>query len=65
MPNITIDGPKIDDIEIKRNLVKEVTEAAEKAYSLPKEAIVVLIKENPPDNVGVGGQLISDKYGKG
>ena len=61
MPNITIEGPKIKDIEIKRSLVKEVTDAAVKAYGLPKEIIVVLIKENSPDNVGVGGQLISDK----
>jgi len=61
MPNITIEGPKIKGIEIKRSLVKEVTDAAVKAYGLPKEIIVVLIKENSPDNVGVGGQLISDK----
>jgi len=32
MPTITIEGPKIDDMEIKRNLVKELTEAAVKAY---------------------------------
>ncbi len=31
MPTITIDGPKIDDIEVKRNLVKDLTEAAAKA----------------------------------
>ena len=61
MPNITIEGPKIKDIEVKRNLVKELTDAAEKAYALPGQVIVVLIKENLPDNVGVGGQLISDR----
>jgi len=27
-PTITIEGPKIDDMEIKENLVKELTEAA-------------------------------------
>jgi len=61
MPNITIEGPKIKDIEIKRSLVKELTDAAVKAYELPVQSIVVLIKENPPDNVGVGGELISDR----
>lgn len=61
MPNITVEGPKIKDIEIKRSLVKELTDAAVKIYELPAQAIVVLIKENLPDNVGVGGQLISDK----
>jgi 4-oxalocrotonate tautomerase len=61
MPTITIEGPKIDDIEIKRNLVKELTEAAVKAYGFPIEVFVVYIKENPIENVGVGGKLISDQ----
>ena len=61
MPNITIEGPRIKDIEIKRTLVKKLTDAATKAYGLPEETVVVLIKENQPENVGVGGQLIADK----
>ncbi len=61
MPNITIEGPRIKDIEIKRALVKKLTDAATKAYGLPAETIVVLIKENQPENVGVGGRLIYDK----
>ena len=55
-----IDGPKID-VEIKRTLVKEITDALEKAYKLPREAYVVLIKENKAENVGVGGILILDR----
>ncbi|GEM_PF-296026 len=61
MPLITIDGPQINDTEIKRKLVKEMTEAAVEAYKLPVESIVVLIKETLPENVSVGGQLISDR----
>ena len=61
MPGITIEGPKINDIMLKRNLVKELTDAAINAYGLPKEIIHVLIKENLPENVGVAGQLLSDK----
>lgn len=61
MPSITIEGPKINDIEKKRGLVKELTDAAVKAYGLPAQVIVVLIKENLPDNVSVGGQLICDR----
>jgi len=64
MPTITIEGPKIDDIEIKRNLVKELTEAAVKAYGFPREVFVVYIKENILENVGVGGKLISDQRGR-
>ncbi len=64
MPSVVINGPKIDDIEIKRELVKDITDALEKAYKLQREAYTVLIKENPPENVGSGGILIVDKYKK-
>lgn len=61
MPNVTVDGPRIEDIELKRILVKEITDALEKAYKLPRDVYVVLIKENKPENVGVGGTLIVDR----
>jgi len=61
MPVINVEGPKIKDIGIKRTLVKEFTASAAKAYGLPEEAIVVLIKENVPENVGVGGRLIAER----
>ena len=61
MPNINIDGPIIKDIDKKKILVREMTDAAVKAYGLPRETIVVLIKENPPENVGVGGQLLIER----
>ena len=62
MPDVTIEGPKIEEMEIKRELVKEITDALEKAYKIPREAYVVVIKENSPENVGVGGKLIIDRY---
>ena len=61
MPSVTIEGPKIQDVNAKRKLVKELTDALVHAYSLPREVMIVLIKENPPDNVGVGGELIIDR----
>jgi len=61
MPSATIEGPKIEDVEIKRVLVKEITDALEKAYKIPRQVYVVLIKENPPENVGSGGWLILDR----
>ena len=64
MPNVVIDGPKIEDLEVKRTLVKEITDALEKAYKLPREVYTVLIKENFPENVGVGGNLIIDRMKK-
>ena len=61
MPSAKIEGPKIADVEVKRVLVKKVTDALEKAYKLPRKVCVVIIKENPPENVGIGGELIIDK----
>jgi 4-oxalocrotonate tautomerase len=61
MPNITVDGPAIKEIGKKRELVRNMTEAAAKAYGLPREAIIVVIRENSPENVGVGGELVIDR----
>ena len=61
MPNITFDGPRITDLDKKRELVRSVTDAAIKAYGLPKQAMVVVLKENPPENVGIGGELLADR----
>ncbi|MHC1604860.1 MAG: 4-oxalocrotonate tautomerase DmpI [Candidatus Methanofastidiosia archaeon] len=58
MPTITVEGPPID-IERKRELVKKITEVAIEIYKI--EHITVLIRENPPENVGVNGQLIADR----
>ncbi|NVM01991.1 MAG: tautomerase family protein [Candidatus Helarchaeota archaeon] len=64
MPSANIQGPPIKDVEIKRILVKEITDALEKAYKLPRGVFTVLIKENRPENVGVGGELILDRIKK-
>jgi len=64
MPSALIDGPKIDSLDVKRVLIKEITDALEKAYGLPRSIYVVLIKENSPENVGVGGELILDKINR-
>ena len=61
MPNITFDGPRIADLARKRELIKSVTDAAVKAYGLPKQAMVVVLKENLPENVGIGGELLADR----
>ncbi len=62
MPTATLDGPEIDNIEAKRILVKEITDSLEKAYKLPREAFVVLIREHKPENVGLAGQLVIDRH---
>jgi len=61
MPIITIEGPPITDIATRRTLVQELTSSAAKAYALPEETIIVLIRENLPEQVAVAGELISDR----
>ena len=59
MPTITVEGPPIE-VERKRQLVKKLYEAAVEVYKI--EHITVLIKENPPENVGVSGRLLADRW---
>ena len=62
MPAITVEGPPIS-IEHKRQLVKKLTETAVEVYRI--EHITVLIRENPPENVGVSGRLLADRRKSG
>ena len=64
MPTIQIDGPKIQSMERRRQLVAKLTDAAAEAYELSKEHMIVLIRENAPENVGIGGQLLADRHKK-
>ena len=61
MPTITVDGPPIADIEKRRALVRGLTDVAEGVFGLDRSHIVVLIREHPPEDVGVGGELLSDR----
>ncbi|RHP30975.1 4-oxalocrotonate tautomerase DmpI [Lachnotalea sp. AF33-28] len=60
MPVITMEAAKLTK-EQKRTLAKEFTETAARVTGLPEAGFYVFIKENELDNVGVGGQLISDR----
>lgn len=59
MPVITIDGPKLTKKQ-KAELVKSFSQAASKVMGLPVDAMVVIIKETDPENVGVGDCLLCD-----
>ena len=60
MPIVRVDGPKID-IGKKRELAKRLTEVIAEVYEMDKKHIIVLINENEPENVSVGGELIPDR----
>jgi 4-oxalocrotonate tautomerase len=61
MPTIRVDGPPID-IDTKRRLVKKFSQAAAEAYGIAEEHMIVLIRENAPENVGLGGRLLVDRH---
>jgi 4-oxalocrotonate tautomerase len=60
MPIITLEGPKIIDLDTRRTFVRELTDAAVRAYGLPQEKIVIILHENSREQVGVGGELLVD-----
>ncbi|OGD76807.1 MAG: hypothetical protein A2Y64_06385 [Candidatus Coatesbacteria bacterium RBG_13_66_14] len=59
MPNITVEGPALE-IAKKRLLVKALYDAARAVYNI--DNIIVTIHENPPENVGVMGELVVDRH---
>lgn len=59
MPVITFEAATMT-YEQKQQLVKEFTESASRITGVPQEAFLVLLKENSFENIGFGGQLISD-----
>ncbi len=63
MPIITVEGP-IRDIESKKLLVKSLTKAFKEAYGYPEDFahVTVIIRENPPENVGTNGKLLSEVW---
>jgi 4-oxalocrotonate tautomerase len=58
MPLITVDAPMLDSVEKKRQLVSELTTVAQKIYNI--DHIIVLIRENKLQNIGINGELVSD-----
>lgn len=60
MPVIQIDVGKISK-EQKTELIKAFTEKASSILNIPEQAFVVLIRENPEDNVGIGGIPLAER----
>lgn len=59
MPVITMESSKLNK-EQKKQLVKEFTLTASKILNLPPQIFTVYLKENETENIGVGGELLSD-----
>ena len=61
MPVITIGGNNGITTEKKREMVKKVSEVVAEAYDLPIEAITVLVQGYAKEDIGVAGELLSDR----
>jgi 4-oxalocrotonate tautomerase len=60
MPVVTIQqGPR--SVELKRDLIKRITDAFVDAYQIPAEAVDVWFHEVPTDSWGRAGKLTADK----
>lgn len=59
MPMITIEAGRMDR-EMKKTLIKGLTDAAAKATGIRPQAFTVCIHENDHDNIGVGGECLAD-----
>jgi len=59
MPVIIFEGPRLTR-EQKEQLVNEFASAAARITNLSPDKIITLIKENSPEDVGVGTQLLAD-----
>jgi phenylpyruvate tautomerase PptA (4-oxalocrotonate tautomerase family) len=51
MPRITVKGPPVS-VDVKRSLVRGITEAAGEAYGIPKEKFMVHVAEYLKENTG-------------
>ena len=61
MPVVTIVGNPNISVENRREMVKKVSETVAEAYTLPIEAITVLVEALPPESIGVAGELLIDR----
>jgi len=59
MPTIFFYGPKLEK-EKRKEMIKSFTDAASRLTGIEKTAFVVYLRETPPKDVGVGGELLED-----
>ena len=61
MPEVTIELAEGRSLEQKRGLVRDITEAVVKNCGVDREAVIVIIHENPKTDKAKGGVLFSDR----
>jgi 4-oxalocrotonate tautomerase family enzyme len=59
MPTVIIEVPRIN-LSRKRSLIQKLMALVASAYDWPLDNIVVILRENPDENVARGGRLLID-----
>ena len=60
MPIVTVlQGPRT--VELKRELVRGITDVFVDTYGIPAETVQVWIQDTPTDSWGVAGKLTADR----
>lgn len=62
MPFIQVNVLKQPDVEKKKRLISKLTDVMVEVYDVPREAVIVSLKEDEPENVGFGGVLALEKF---
>jgi len=60
MPTVTIEGPPLS-LARKRKLASALTRLISRAYNWPARRLIIVIRENPDQNVARGGRLLCDR----
>jgi 4-oxalocrotonate tautomerase family enzyme len=60
MPTVIIEGPPLA-IRRKRRLAEAVTRLVAQAYDWPEDNVILVLHENPDQNVARGGRLLRDR----
>ena len=59
MPVITFEGTKME-LDKKKELIRELTDTAVRVTGIGAPAFTIYIHENEHDNIGVGGELLTE-----
>jgi 4-oxalocrotonate tautomerase family enzyme len=62
MPFIQVNVLKQPDVEKKKKLVARLTDVMVEVYDVPREKVIVALKEDELENVGFGGVLGVDLF---
>ncbi|MBR0471679.1 MAG: tautomerase family protein [Methanosphaera sp.] len=59
MPLITVEASKKLSKETKKTMIEDASKVVAEEFGVPIQAITMMIYENTPENIGVGGKPVS------